>query len=137
MTTDPGPRPNPSPDTAPRRGILALILACSIWGLAPLYYKSMAFVPPLEMLGHRTIWSRVVIGLWLAAQRRLGDISRLIRSGEWPVVLIGAMMISVNWYLFIRAIQGGNAVEASLGYYIFPIVAVLLGMLVFGERLSR
>ena len=117
------------------RGIAALILACSIWGLAPLFYKAMRFVPPLEMLSHRTIWSMVVLGLYLAAQGRFGDIARLIRSREWPVVLLGAMMISVNWYLFIRAIQNGYAVEASLGYYIFPIVAVLLGMLAFGEKL--
>ncbi len=117
------------------RGIGALILACSIWGLAPLYYKAMGFVPPLEMLAHRTIWSMVVLGLYLVAQGRFGDIARLIRSREWSIVLLGAVMISVNWYLFIRAIQSGYAVEASLGYYIFPIVAVLLGMLAFGERL--
>lgn len=126
-----------SPQNQAARGIAALILACSIWGLAPLYYKAMAFVPPLEILTHRTIWSMVVLGIYLAAQGRLGDIARLIRSREWPVVLLGALMISVNWYLFIRAIQNGYAVEASLGYYIFPIVAVVLGMLAFGERLNR
>lgn len=128
---------NHSPKNQAARGIAALILACSIWGLAPLYYKAMRFVPPLEMLTHRTIWSMVVLGVYLAAQGRLGEIARLIRSRELPVVLLGALMISVNWYLFIRAIQNGYAVEASLGYYIFPIVAVVLGMLVFGERLNR
>lgn len=125
-----------TPQNQAARGIAALILACSIWGLAPLYYKAMRFVPPLEMLTHRTIWSMVVLGIYLCAQGRFGDIARLIRSRELPVVLLGALMISVNWYLFIRAIQNGYAVEASLGYYIFPIVAVVLGMLAFGERLN-
>lgn len=125
-----------SPQKQAARGIAALILACSIWGLAPLYYKAMRFVPPLEMLTHRTIWSMVVLGIYLCAQGRLGEIARLIRSREFPVVLLGALMISVNWYLFIQAIQNGYAVEASLGYYIFPIVAVVLGMLAFGERLN-
>lgn len=122
---------------AAQRGIGALILACSIWGFAPLYYKAMGQVPPLEMLVHRTLWSMVVLGLWLGLQGRLAEIARLILSREWKVVLTGSLMISFNWYFFIRAIQMGQAVEAGLGYYIFPIMAVALGVFAFGERLDR
>lgn len=120
-----------------RSGILALILACSIWGLAPLYYKAMVMVPPAEMLVHRTMWSMLILGLYLWMRRQLGQIGGLLRSKELAIVALGAVMISINWFMFIRAIQVGKAVEASLGYYIFPIVAVVLGVFVLGERLSR
>lgn len=120
-----------------RAGIASLVLACSIWGIAPLYYKAMAAVPPLEMLTHRTIWSMVVLMGWLALQGRAAEVWALLASRERWGVLLGAVMISFNWYFFIRAIQMGQAVEASLGYYIFPLMAVLCGILAFGERLDR
>ncbi len=123
--------------TRPRRGILALILACSIWGFAPLYYKAMIHVPPLEMTAHRTVWSLVMLGLWLAAAGGLGDLRRLLTTRAIRPVALGAAMITVNWVLFIWAIQSGRAIEASLGYYLFPLAAVVCGLIFFGESLSR
>lgn len=119
-----------------RRGILAMIGACTIWGLSPIYYKHLAEVPPLEVLAHRTLWSLVFFGVVLVLQRRLGEVGRLLR-GQAGWVALAALMISANWFVYILSVQIDRAMEASLGYYIFPLFAVILGILAFGERLSR
>lgn len=115
-----------------------MIGATVIWGLSSLYYKLLAHVPPLEVLAHRTLWSLVFFGVVLGLRGRLGELVRLLaRPRSLALVTLAALAISVNWFMFIYSIQTGHAVEASLGYYIFPLVAVLLGMVVFGERLTR
>ena len=119
------------------KGILAIIGACTIWGTATLYYKAMAHVPPLEVLAHRTLWTLLFFGVVLALQGRFGAAVALIRGPARRRVWLAAGIVAVNWGLFIWAIQAGHAVEASLGYYIFPLVTVVLGVWVLGERLSR
>jgi chloramphenicol-sensitive protein RarD len=118
------------------KGVLAMLGASVIWGLSPLYYKALVHVPPLEVLSHRTIWSAVFFAVVLALRHRLGEVGALIRSRDVAVVAFAALMISTNWFLFILSVQIGLATEASLGYYMFPIVAVVIGVIVFGERLS-
>jgi chloramphenicol-sensitive protein RarD len=121
-----------------RAGLLAMIGATVIWGLSSLYYKLLAHVPPLEVLSHRTLWSLVFFGVVLGLRGRLPELLRLLRwRRDLGLVTLAAVAISTNWFMFIYSIQIGHAVEASLGYYIFPLVAVLLGMVVFSERLSR
>ena len=119
------------------KGILAIVGACTIWGTATLYYKAMAHVPPLEVLAHRTVWTFAFFGLLLAAQGRFSAATRLTLGPVRGRVWLAAGIVAVNWGLFIWAIQAGHAVEASLGYYIFPLVTVLLGVVVLGERLTR
>lgn len=123
--------------TEERKGVLAIVATATIWGLSSIYYKALAEVPPLEMLSHRTVWSVVFFLAVLAAQRRVRE---AVRSLAKPAVrlplLASAVMIAVNWLLFIVAIQQGRALEASLGYYIFPLLAVALGFLVLGERFT-
>lgn len=120
------------------KGVLALVTACTIWGLSPLYYKLLSHIPPLEVLSHRTIWSFVFFALVLAAQGRLGHLRGALSTGRSVgVIALAALMISANWFCFILSIQIGKATEASLGYYIFPLVAVLIGVLAFSERLGR
>ncbi|PLL13100.1 EamA family transporter RarD [Tabrizicola sp. TH137] len=119
------------------KGILAIVAACTIWGLATLYYKALAVVPPLEVLAHRTVWTFVFFGILLAVQRRFGAVLSLLRGPLQRRVWLAAGIVAVNWGLFIWAIQTGHAVQASLGYYIFPLVTVVLGVLVLGERLTR
>ncbi|ARE38515.1 RarD [Rhodovulum sp. P5] len=120
-----------------RKGVLAMIGASVIWGLSSMYYKLLAHVPPEEVLGHRTLWSLVFFGLVLAGQGRLGELARLLtRPRALALVAFAALMVSTNWFFFIYSIQIGRAVEASLGYYIFPLVAVALGYLLLGERHS-
>lgn len=118
-------------------GILAMIGACTIWGLSPLYYKLLSDVPPLEVLAHRGIWSLVFFGGVLAFQGRLAQMAKALRSPRRTLLIaLAAAMISINWFLFIFSVQIGHTTEASLGYYIYPLVAVLIGRFGFSERLG-
>lgn len=114
-----------------------MALACTIWGLSPLYYKLIAHIPPLEVLAHRTIWSLVAFSGVLAIQGRLGTFQDVLRSRSVLTLGAAGLMIASNWFLFILSIQIGRATEASLGYYIFPLVAVALGFFFFNERPGR
>lgn len=120
------------------KGMIAIVAACTIWGLSALYWNMVSHVPPLEVLAHRTLWSLVFFGIVLAVRGRLHEVFRLVaRPGEAWKVLLAALTISANWFLFIYSVQIDRVVEASLGYYIFPLVAVLFGMVFFGEHLGR
>lgn len=118
-------------------GILNMVAACVIWGLSGLYYKLLSHIPAIEILAHRTLWSAVFFTSVLALQGRLGQLWRLLAGARQVVtVACAALMISCNWFFFIWSVGAGRATEASLGYYIFPLVAVLLGRIVFRERLA-
>ena len=120
-----------------RAGVLAMIAACVIWGLSPLYYRLINHVSPADILAQRTIWSVVFFVMVLALQSRLPVLGAALsdrRQTSW--IVLAALLISANWFLFIYAIQIERVTEMSLGYYIYALVSVLLGMLVFGERLS-
>jgi chloramphenicol-sensitive protein RarD len=120
------------------KGVFAMAAACVIWGLSPLFYALLSHVPPLEILAHRTIWSLVVFVAYLGLQRRLRELPRALSTPRRFLLTAAATaMISVNWFLFIYAVGVGRTVEASLGYYIFPLVAVLIGAAVLREGLSR
>ncbi|MFO1142921.1 MAG: EamA family transporter RarD [Amaricoccus sp.] len=121
-----------------RKGMLAMIAAATVWGLSGLYYKALAEVPPVEVLCHRTVWTVIFFGGLLAVQGRIGESWRILAASRaWGPLMLSAAMIATNWLLFITAVQRGYALEASLGYYMFPLFAVALGFLVFGERFSR
>jgi chloramphenicol-sensitive protein RarD len=123
--------------TEERKGVLAIAGAATIWGLSGIYYKALSAVPPLEVLSHRTLWSTAFFLAVLAGQGRVGEaLALLARPREWAPLAASAAMIAANWLLFIAAVQGGRALEASLGYYIFPLLAVALGYLVLGERFT-
>ncbi|KEP70780.1 RarD protein [Thioclava dalianensis] len=120
------------------KGFWAVIAACLIWGLSSIYYKFLDAVPPIEVLAHRTLWSMVFFGIILALKGRLGEVRAALsaRSGRGALLIFAAALaISLNWFIFIWSVQSGFAVQASLGYYILPIVSVVLGRLVFGEAL--
>lgn len=119
------------------KGVLAMVGVCVIWGASGLYYKLLAHVPPIEVLSHRTLWSAVLFSGLLAAQGRLGTLRGLLTGRRLLLVALAAVMISANWFLFIFSVQAGHAIEAAMGYYIFPLVAVLLGVFSLGERLTR
>lgn len=122
--------------TDAHKGILAMVGACVIWGLSPLLFKALGHVAPLEILAQRTMWAFVFFCAVLALQGRLRLMPRLIGSSPGRV-LFAALMISTNWLVYIWAVQIGRTMQASLGYYIFPLVTVLLGAIVFRERLGR
>ncbi|WP_066708189.1 EamA family transporter RarD [Celeribacter ethanolicus] len=122
--------------TETQKGYVALLIAQTAWGLSPLYYKAVADVPAFEVLAHRTLWTCLLFGLWIGLQGRLGELRALMTGPQAGKVLAAALFVSVNWGLFIYAIQSGQALEAAFGYYIFPLVATVIGMAMFRERLS-
>lgn len=124
--------------TDAQKGILAIVGASAIWGLSPIYYKLLPDVPAHEILAHRALWSFVFFGGILLLQGRFGEIFRAFSGWRRAGVLVlASFMISINWFLFIVAIQIGRTTETSLGYYIYPLAAVVIGRVWFGERLGR
>ncbi len=121
--------------TEAEKGVLAIVAACLIWGFATLYYKAMAHVPPLEVLSHRVLWTLLFFGALLAVQGRFAEVGRLIFGPKGLRVAMAGAVIALNWGVFIWAIQAGYAVESSLGYYILPLVSVVMGVALMGERL--
>ena len=123
--------------TEPRKGAIAMILASIIWGLSAIYYKQLSDTPPLEVLCHRTLWSVIVFIFILRLQDRLQDLKLVFLNKKLILGLFwAAAMISINWFFFIWSVHNDRATEASFGYYIFPLVAVLFGLIFFKEQLS-
>ncbi len=119
-------------------GVVLALSAFTIWGLSPIFYKALSHVPPLEVLSHRTVWSVVFVGGYALLTGRADRIrDALTTSRTLAVLVLAAVLIAVNWFTFIFAVQVGRATESSLGYYIFPLLTVALGVLVLKERLSR
>ena len=115
-----------------------MVVACLVWGLSPLYYKMLVSVPPIELLSHRTLWSMVLFALILLMQGRLrGAVGVLGNKNIMATLFIAALMIAFNWFVFIYSIQINRATETSLGYFIFPLVSVIFGVVLFRENLSR
>jgi chloramphenicol-sensitive protein RarD len=117
-------------------GIIYALLAYVIWGVLPLYIKSLHGIPPFEILLHRMVWSLVFLGLILLFRRRWGWL-RAVRGN--PRLLMGftasALLLCGNWFLYIWAVSAGRVVDASLGYFINPLFSVLLGVVFLHERL--
>jgi chloramphenicol-sensitive protein RarD len=121
-----------------RAGLGYAVSAFLLWGLFPLYWKLLASVPSLEVVAHRTLWSFVALALWITIKRRWAKVRAVAAQGRTLVVLTGsAVLIAINWLLYIWAVINGHIVETSLGYYINPLVNVVLGVIVLRERLSR
>jgi chloramphenicol-sensitive protein RarD len=119
------------------KGVAALVLACTVWGLSPVFYAELSHLPPLVVLAWRTLWSLVFFALVLAPTGRLGDLRGAFAGVRASAVtLAAALLVSANWFGFIYAVTSGQTVESSLGYFIFPLVAVALGRVVLGERLA-
>lgn len=119
------------------RGAIAILTACTIWGLSGIYFKALSAVPPLEILTHRILWTVACVAGVLALQGRLGEAGAALRQRRVVVVLAAtATVIASNWFGFLFAVQHDHALEASLGYYVFPLIAVGLGYVFLGERFS-
>jgi chloramphenicol-sensitive protein RarD len=119
-----------------RRGTLYGAGAYLLWGLLPLYWPLLRPATALEVLAHRILWSLVVVVVLLALTRRLPQLLVVLRdpAKAWRLAL-AAIFIAVNWGTYIYGVSSGQVVETSLGYFANPIVTVLLGVLVLGERL--
>ncbi|MET6757585.1 EamA family transporter RarD [Pseudoalteromonas sp. NCIMB_1079] len=125
-------------DTEQRKGAIFACLAFLMWGLAPIYFKLIQHVSAFEILMHRVIWSVVFLVLVVSVLRYWGKIKRIIVQPKLLLMLvITSALLGFNWGLFIWAINNNHMLDASLGYYINPLLNVLLGMLFLGERLRK
>jgi chloramphenicol-sensitive protein RarD len=123
--------------TASRNGFWAALGAFLIWGIFPIYWKWLAAVPALQVMAHRLTWCFVFVAGYLAVTRGLGWWRPLVAEPRLMLLLTAsAVLISVNWWLYIWAVNAGHIVETSLGYFINPLVNVLLGVVVLKERLN-
>ncbi|NOZ08495.1 MAG: EamA family transporter RarD [FCB group bacterium] len=113
-------------------------MAFLLWGLFPIYWKALRMLPPAEILSHRIIWAFLFFVVILTVRHRWGELALVVREKKSLLTLaVTATLITVNWLVFIWAVNSGQIVEASLGYFINPLVNVLLGVLLLREHLSR
>jgi chloramphenicol-sensitive protein RarD len=122
--------------TESRRGFLLGVAAYAMWGLFPLYWPLLEPANAFEILGHRILWSMVAMGLLVLALRRAAAFRTMVRDRRVVRLLtLGAALITVNWATYIWGVNNGHVVETSLGYFINPLVTVLMGVFILGERL--
>ncbi len=125
-------------DTAQTRaGLVYGIGAYTLWGVLPLYLHLLKSVPLAQVLSHRVLWSLLLLGAVILATRRLRPLLAVARGRVLAMLIGSAILIAINWFVYIWAVANEHLVEASLGYFINPLVNVALGMLLLGERLDR
>ncbi|WP_207083886.1 EamA family transporter RarD [Nocardioides sp. S5] len=121
-----------------RRGLILGALAYTLWGTFPLYWTLLEPGGAVEILAHRIVWSLLTMVLILVLWHRVGQLKALVRDRRKLLLITGAaVVISVNWVSYIWGVNNDRVVETSLGYFINPLVTVLMGVLVLGERLRR
>jgi len=121
-----------------RRGIIFALIAYITWGLAPTYFKQLQAVPAYEILSSRIIWSFFFMLILLSLGRHWKQVRAVLQNKKRLLLLaVSSLLIGANWLIYIWAINNNHMLEASLGYFITPLVNVLLGMLFLGERFRR
>jgi len=119
-------------------GLAYALGAYLIWGLSPVYFKALSGVPPLEILSHRVAWSVALLAAAVAWSGAFGELRRSLASRRALATLgVTTLLISANWLLYIWAVNSGHLLEASLGYFVNPLVNVVLGVVFLRESLSR
>lgn len=128
---------NRAPPDDFRRGFAATLAAFIAWGLFPLYWRELQAVPSLQITAHRIAWCTVFVVGWLLWKQGAGWLrATLLRPNAVPMLFASSVLISVNWVLYVWAVNAGYVVETALGYFINPLINVLLGVAVLKERLN-
>jgi chloramphenicol-sensitive protein RarD len=123
-------------DTSAAGGVFWTVLAYVLWGVLPLYWKLLAAIEPYHILAFRIVFSLFFVGIILLCRGNRSWLALFAAGKTRRDVVLAAAAITVNWGLYILAVNGGRAIEASLGYYMNPLVSVLLGLVFFREKLS-
>ena len=119
-----------------QRGVILALAAYTMWGIAPIYFKSLQHVSPLEILSNRVIWSFFFLAGLIFVTKSWGRIRAVLRKPKTLLILVAtALLVGSNWLIFIWAVNNNYMLDASLGYYINPLLNVILGMFFLGERL--
>jgi len=119
-----------------RDGLISAFFAYFIWGVLPVYWKILGIVPPLELIAWRVAGCGVLAWIIILFRSRL-VLKALLNTGLFFRIIIASFLIGINWMLFIWAVGSGRILEASLGYYINPLISVILGILFFSESLGK
>jgi len=124
--------------TTINKGFIATAAAFAMWGLFPLYFHSLRQISPFQVIAHRVVWSCVFVLVWTAMRGELSTLRATLanRSVLWRLA-VTATLITNNWAVYVWAVMNGHVVEGSLGYFINPLVNVLLGVALLSERLTR
>jgi chloramphenicol-sensitive protein RarD len=121
---------------ASRKGLIYGIAAYTLWGVFPLYFKFFDGINPLEVLTHRILWSFVLLAIIVTVAGRWGELVQTLRRPRVLLTLAAStLLIGINWYTFLYSISVGDVLQSSLGYFITPLMSVLLGVVLLGERL--
>lgn len=127
-----------STDLEQRKGVILACMAFFMWGLAPIYFKLLQHISAFEILMHRVIWSVLFLIVIITLRQQWPRIRHVVKEPKLMLMLlITATLLGFNWGLFIWAVNNNHMLDASLGYYINPLLNVLLGMLFLGERLRK
>lgn len=121
-----------------KAGVLLAIAAYSMWGFAPMYFKLLLEMPALEILQHRIIWSVVILLILILVLRQNQKVLLALKNPKvLGTLLVSGLLLAGNWLLFIWAVNNDHLLDASLGYYINPLLNVFLGRIFLGEKLRR
>lgn len=127
-----------APEDLARNGIIAALCAYLMWGFLPIYFKAVQQVAALEILSHRVLWAIPFGALIIALRRQWPEVRRaLTHRRTLGLLTLAAIFIAVNWLVFVWAVQQSQIFQASLGYYINPLIYVVIGVLFLGETLRR
>ena len=119
-----------------RGGLFYGLIAYGSWGLYPAYFPLLKPAGALEVLAHRIVWTMLLMAVVLVVLRRVPDLRSITRR-TWLLLVAASALICVNWGVYVYAVSNSHVVDAALGYFINPLVSVLFGVAIFGERLSR
>jgi chloramphenicol-sensitive protein RarD len=118
-----------------KKGMLYGVAAYSLWGFFPIYWKWLHHVPALQLLGHRIGWSFILLMLIILVTEQWTDFRSALNGRTFRVYFIAAILIGVNWLTYVWAVNAGFIVETSLGYFINPLLSMLMGVVFLRERL--
>jgi chloramphenicol-sensitive protein RarD len=128
----------PRSDVDPARtGLIFGLLAYGLWGILPIYFKQLSGISPLDIVAHRIVWSLLFLGILLAATRSWGQVRQGLKDRRTVGLLVAtSLLIAVNWLLYVYAVTGGHILAGSLGYYLNPLMNIVLGRFILKERLT-
>lgn len=123
-------------DRLDRRGVICALAAFFVWGVSPIFFKALSWLPAAEIVSHRVLWSVLLLLVWIGLGQGFGTLTRIFADRRLLTLLgLTTVLTASNWLLYVWAVLAGRTVEASLGYFINPLLNVALGALVLRERL--
>ncbi len=125
-------------ENSARSGLLQAIAAYIIWGFMPLFFKQLVDINPLVVVAHRTIWAVILLIIVLAIVKRLPEYKIIFQTPNLlRALILSSLLIAINWLVYIWSVQNDHILAASLGYYLNPLLNVVLGFFILKERLNR